>query len=383
MAVRETNNTDGGQVELRIEKWVYGGAALARLDGQIVLVPYVLPGETIRARLISRARGLLRAVPVEIISATPGRVIPPCPSFGRCGGCHYQHVGYEIQLAGKIEILRETFGRVGKIEAPVRIDSISAEPYGYRNRIQLHVEGPRAGYREAGSHRICPVEQCPIASPRLNRALRENIAGRRFARRIESLELFTNERDLQGPGSPAAIDYQVGPHAYRVSRGSFFQVNRHLLEPLVERVAEVAPGRLALDLYAGAGLFSLPLAERFDQVIAVEGGRSAHGDLLYNARRAGLPVRAEHAAVDAFLESFSDRPDLVVADPPRAGMGKRVVNGLLRLRPPRLVIVSCDPATLARDLSSLLAAGYQIERLTMADLFPQTYHIEAVVDLVL
>jgi len=383
MAVRETNNTDGGQVELRIEKWVYGGAALARLDGQIVLVPYVLPGETIRARLISRARGLLRAVPVEIISATPGRVIPPCPYFGRCGGCHYQHVGYEIQLAGKIEILRETFGRVGKIEAPVRIDSISAEPYGYRNRIQLHVEGPRAGYREAGSHRICPVEQCPIASPRLNRALRENIAGRRFARRIESLELFTNERDLQGPGSPAAIDYQGGPHAYRVSRGSFFQVNRHLLEPLVERVAEVAPGRLALDLYAGAGLFSLPLAERFDQVIAVEGGRSAHGDLLYNARRAGLPVRAEHAAVDAFLESFSDRPDLVVADPPRAGLGKRVVNGLLRLRPPRLVIVSCDPATLARDLSSLLAAGYQIERLTMADLFPQTYHIEAVVDLVL
>jgi len=383
MAVRETNNTGGGQVELRIEKWVYGGAALARLEGQIVLVPYVLPGETIRARLASRARGLLRASPLEIVSAAPGRVTPPCPYFGRCGGCHYQHADYEIQLAGKAEILRETLRRVGKIETPVRIDTISGEPYGYRNRIQLHVEGPRAGFREAGSHRLCPVQQCPVASPRLNRALREDIAGRRFARRIETLELFTNERDLQGPGSPAAIDYQVGPHAYRVSRGSFFQVNRHLLEPLVERVAKGASGRLALDLYAGAGLFSLPLAERFDQVVAVEGGRSAHGDLVYNARRAGLPVRAEHAAVDAFLESFPARPDLVVADPPRAGLDKGAVSGLLRLQAPRLVMVSCDPATLARDLSRLLAAGYQIERLTMADLFPQTYHIETVVDLTL
>ncbi len=286
-------------------------------------------------------------------------------------------------MAHKREILRETLRRVGKFDAPAEIDTIAGEPYGYRNRVQLHVEGTRAGYLEAGSHRLCPIEQCPIASPRINQALRENVAGRRFSRHVESIELFTNETDLQAPGAERApLEYRVGGENYRVSRRSFFQVNRFLLERLVERVTLGAEGRSALDLYAGVGLFSLPLARRFEEVVAVEAGADAHADLEYNARRAALPVRAVRAEAELDLGALADAPDLIVADPPRAGLSKLVVRELLRLRPPRMVMVSCDPATLGRDLAPLLAADYRIERLTMVDLFPQTYHIEAVVDLV-
>jgi 23S rRNA (uracil1939-C5)-methyltransferase len=383
MAAQETNQMTAGEVELSIEKWVYGGTGLARLDGQIVLTPFVLPGETVRARVESRERNLLRARAVGILSSSPARTAPVCPYFARCGGCNYQHSNYETQLAQKCGILRETLRRVGKFEPPAEIDLIAGEPYGYRNRIQLHVDGARTGYREAGSHRLCPVEQCPIASPRLNLALRENVAGRRFPRHVESIELFTNESELQAPGGETgAIEYRVGAETYRVGRRSFFQVNRFLIERLVERVTGAAAGARALDLYAGVGLFSLPLGRRFAEVVAVEAGAGAHTDLVYNAQRAALPVRAERAAVDLFLETVTVSPDLVVVDPPRAGLGKQVVRELLRLRAPRIVIVSCDPATLARDLTALLAAHYRIERLTMVDLFPQTYHIETVVDLV-
>lgn len=383
MAAQDTNQMKTGEVELSIEKWVYGGAGLARLDGQVVFTPFVMPGEIVRARVVSRDRGMLRTTALEILSPSPARTAAVCPYFGRCGGCHYQHANYETQLALKLEILRETLRRVGKFEAPAGIDVIDGEPHGYRNRIQLHVDGARAGYREAGSHRLCAIEQCPIASPRLNQALRENVAGRRFSRHVESIELFTNESELQAPGAETgSIEYRVGDEMYRVGRRSFFQVNRFLIERLVERVAGGGSGARALDLYAGVGLFSLPLGRRFTEVVAVEAGASAHADLVHNAQRAGLPVRAERAAADLFLETLTASPDLVVADPPRAGLGKQVVRELLRLRAPRLVIVSCDPATLARDLAPLLAANYRIERLTMVDLFPQTYHIETVVDLV-
>ena len=384
MTGQDTNQMSVDETELLIEKWVYGGEGLARLDGQIALAPFVMPGERVRARIVSHARNMLRATPIEILSPSPARIPAPCPYFGRCGGCHYQHATYEFQLEHKREILRETLRRVGKFDAPAEIDTIAGEPYGYRNRVQLHVEGARAGYLEAGSHRLCPIEQCPIASPRINQALRENVSGHRFSRHVESIELFTNETELQAPGAERApLEYRVGEENYRVSRGSFFQVNRFLIERLVERVTLGVQGRSALDLYAGVGLFSLPLGRRFEEVVAVESSAGAHADLEYNARRAVLPVRTERVGADVYLEEISDVPDLIVADPPRAGLSKAAVRELLRLRSPRLVMVSCDPATLGRDLAPLLAAGYRMERLTMVDLFPQTYHIEAVADLAL
>ena len=154
--------------EVTIEKLIYGGEGLARLDGQVVLVPFVLPGESAAVEAVVRKPGLVRAKLVELRVASAERVVPACPYFGRCGGCHYQHASYETQLALKRDILAETLRRVGKIESPEEIRVIAAEPWNYRNRAQFHMGGVELGYLEAHSHRLCPIEQCPVSSPRIN-----------------------------------------------------------------------------------------------------------------------------------------------------------------------------------------------------------------------
>jgi 23S rRNA (uracil1939-C5)-methyltransferase len=305
-----------------------------------------------------------------------------------------------------MEILREVFRRVGKLEAPQEIETISASPWEYRNRAQFHLAGRAIGYHEAGSNRLCPVDRCPISSPGINRALAALAAmvqDQRFPRFVRSLELFTNESEVQVnvleadrpvarhffdwcaqsiPGAASGcLDYSAAGHVFRVGHRSFFQVNRLLADRLVERALEGAEGETALDLYAGVGLFSLPLARRFRSVTAVESGASAVHDLEFNAAQASLQVTVERAMVETYLEELAQPPDFVLADPPRAGLGKAVVQQLIRLRPPRLTIIACDPATLARDLGPLTAAGYSIQRLTLIDLFPQTFHIETAVDL--
>jgi 23S rRNA (uracil1939-C5)-methyltransferase len=324
-----------------------------------------------------------------------------CPYFGRCGGCQYQHGAYEFQLEAKRAILAEALRRVGRIEPPEEIATIAAGPWGYRNRIQLHFEGAYLGFREARSRRLCAIERCPIASPKIDaviQALRGMLEDSRWPRFLRSVEVFTDESGVQLnvresrrpvarrffdwcaetiPGLvEGALDYEG---RFRVSRGSFFQVNRFLLDRLAEAALEDAAGETALDLYAGVGLFSLPLARRFRALTAVEAGAAAARDLEFNAQRAGLAgVAVAPRTVEAYLEGLRRPPDFALLDPPRAGLGKSVVARLAELRPPTLVFVACDPATLARDLAGLLAAAYRLEKLTLVDLFPQTYHIETV-----
>lgn len=391
--------------ELTVEKLVYGGCGLARQEGLVVLVPYVLPGERIRVELEPRSSDYARGRLVEILESSPHRVAPPCPYFGRCGGCHYQHAAYSYQLELKRAILRETFQRIARLELPGEIRVISGPDLGYRNRVQLHIRAGRVGFHEAGSHRLCPVDQCVVCSPRLNeaiQALARMARQPRFPQFVRVLELFTNEDQTQVnvletqadrrvargffewcarllPGAlDGSLDYWVGSDVYRVSHRSFFQVNRFLLEPLLEVALGEASGQFALDLYAGVGLFSLPLARKFREVVAVESAASAVADLEFNAQRAGLPVKAVRSTVELFLEQQQQAPDFLVADPPRAGLGKAVVRQLLRLRVPRLSLVSCDPATLARDVGGLVQGGYEVREVSLVDLFPHTYHIETV-----
>ena len=387
-----------------MEKLVYGGDGLARLDGRVVFVPYVLPGERVLARVEQEKPGLVRARPVQILDAAAERVDAPCPVFGRCGGCHYQHAPYEFQLAAKKAILIEELRRLGKIEPPEEIHVVAGEPWAYRNRVQLHISDGRIGYWEARSHKLVAIDHCPIASPKLNAVIR-TLAGmirhERWPRFLRSLEIFTDELQVQLnvtetdrpvarrffewcaeniPGLvEAALDYEGRFH---VSRGSFFQVNRFLLDPLVETAIDDARGESALDLYAGAGLFSTVLARRFGEVTAVVSGSAAVRDLQFNIERAGLGnVRAEQGSSEDFLTALNQAPEFVLLDPPRAGLGKIVVRRLTELRPRQIVIVACDPATLARDLAGLVAAGYRIGKMTLLDLFPQTYHLETVVRL--
>lgn len=376
------------------------------MNGQVVLVPFVLPGEAVNLEMDEGTGDLLRARRADIVTAAVQRVEPPCQYFYRCGGCHYQHAGYDFQVEQKREILREQLRRVGKIDYTGEIETIAAEPFGYRNRSQFHLAHGEIGYRAAGSHALVPVKECPISSPKINEALaalRSMMTDRRFPRFVHSLELFSNETNVlvnvleterpvarfffnwcaeHIPGAAAgSLEYTATSETFRVSHNAFFQVNRLLVDALVEAAIGEASGESALDLYAGVGLFSLKLARRFSWVTGVESSTSAARDLEFNAQRAGVSVRAERARVEDYLARCTERPDFVLADPPRAGLGKQAVRDLLRLRPPRLVIVACDPATLARDLAGLASGGYAIDKVVMIDLFPQTYHIEAVVHL--
>jgi 23S rRNA (uracil1939-C5)-methyltransferase len=280
--------------------------------------------------------------------------------------------------------------RVGKIDYDAEIDVISGEPWQYRNRIQLHIENGVIGYFESGSHRLCRIDHCPISSPKLNEVI--GLLSREIPRLpgiTVELELFTNETEVQFlpsdriPGAARVLFDRIGTtlpvtyDGFRVSRGSFFQVNRFLIHRLVEAATGNAQGESAIDLYAGVGLFSRALSNVFARVTAVETGTGVFRDLQVN-----LPgVEAVNTAAEQYLTMLDKAPDLILADPPRAGLGKQAVAELARIRAPQLRIVSCDPATLARDLRGLLAAGYHIAKVTLVDLFPQTFHLESVMHL--
>ena len=379
------------QLQLTVEKLVYGGHGLSRDNGRVVLTPLVLPGEQIVAEPVDKLHA--RLISVEQPAAE--RVPAPCPYFSICGGCHYQHMPYEYQVTQKVAIVREVMQRVGKFEAPAEIRVLSSEPWGYRNRTQLQVRDGQIGYLRLGSHDLCPVEQCPISSPKLNEAigaLTTLVRDRRWPSFIRRIELFTNETDVQF--NVIETDQPVAKHffewvserlpgyaggalkygSFRVSPRSFFQVNRYLVDALAESALAGVSGETALDLYAGVGLFSLQMASQFGSVTAVESGGSAVSDLKVNVPA----VRAVRASADEYLAGMESAPDFVLADPPREGLGKLAVRELVRLRPRELRIVACDPATLARDLRPLLDAGYVLEKLTVADLFPQTFHIETI-----
>ena len=397
------------ELTLPVEKLVYGGSGLSRHEGRVVMTPFVLPGETARIVIEREKKDVLNGRVLEVLERSEARTAPLCHVFERCGGCHYQHALYPAQVEMKKDVLREVLQRIGKITPPETIEAITGEPWGYRNRIQLHIDGQKVGYREAGSHTVIDTSECPVSSPKLNeslRALRRMVRNHRFPRFVRSIEFFTNERDVQVnvhetmagqrvarpffdwleqelPGAATGpIDYSANGNKYRVHYKSFFQVNRFLVGGLTEAAIGGASGHTAVELYAGVGLFSLSLADRFKQVDAVESVKMATEDAELNAKR-GRKLNVNHfrASTEEFLTGVKKTPDFILADPPRAGLGPEVVKELLRINSPKIGIVSCDPSTLARDLKGLCEAGYKIKSMTLVDLFPQTYHMETVTQL--
>ncbi|MGH9482547.1 MAG: class I SAM-dependent RNA methyltransferase [Terriglobales bacterium] len=369
--------------ELQIEKLVYGGDGLARLaspDGrrQAVFIPFTLPGERVRAELAPPARGRVAARLLEVLQPSPDRVPPACEYFGRCGGCQLQHIQPARQLELKRDILLETLRRTGGVAWEGAVGLHAAEPWGYRNRIRLQaVPGVGIGYYQSHSRRVLPISHCPIASPALNRGL-ARLAAQPPLRR-EEIELAVDNQD-RGLDEEAPLEFTVAAHRYRVGGDAFFQVNRFLTGELVAAATGGDSGETALDLFSGVGLFALALTECFQQVEAVESDPAAVADLRHNA--AGLPVTIAAATALDYLHSRPAAPvDLLVADPPRAGLGPELVAAVLALAPRRLHLVSCDPATLGRDLRPLLAGGYRVAALDLFDLFPQTYHLETIAQL--
>ncbi len=447
-------------MKVTIEKAIYGGAGLARVDGKAVFVPMALPGEVVDAALRRERGSFAEADLLAVLEPSAERVAPGCPFYGPCGGCQYQHAGYGEQLAIKRAILAETLTRAGLRELPA-IATHAGEPWGYRNRIRLHVDAHShtLGYRRRGSHALLPVDACPIAAPLLQDALQAAAAV--LARQgagswCGELELFTSgssdallvsaklragvrpARDalaalcealrgevpqLVGAGlfqapepqqgmqrkrskSPTlasdadgedasggivatwgeqALTYSVGADAYRVSLGSFFQGNRLLTAKLRALATGGAGGELAWDLFAGVGLFGRALARSFRQVVAVEGSPISASDLRLNLHD---QVVVESSTLGFLQARVRPRraaekiiPDLVLVDPPRAGLGAEASGLLARIGPRDITYVSCDPATLARDLRILADAGYTITELDLVDMFPQTFHLETVAKL--
>ena len=431
----------------------------ARGRGKAVFVPFVLAAEKIEASLVEQKAGFARAQADAIIEPSPHRVQPGCPHFTRCGGCHYQHASYEHQLEIKKEILRESLRRLAKLDLPFDVEVHPSPPWNYRNRSRLQVQTEQvrteptfaAGYFKLASHDLLAVEECPISSPLINRGIaslwQSGRAGKVPAG-VREVEFFANADDTQllievgcarearraavrswaeewratlpeiagvvafrepNPGDrkasapeilvtigAASLTYQTGRASYRVSAGSFFQTNRHLTGELIKIVTAGQSGKLALDLYAGAGLFSTALACDFHHVVSVESSQTSSVDLAYNQPPNGETVQA---TTEQYLArttqntknvgrtgrdtAIPNKPDLVVVDPPRSGLGEGVARSLANLGAPRIIYVSCDPSTLARDLVPLLASGYRVEQVHLVDLFPQTFHLESVVHLVL
>jgi 23S rRNA (uracil1939-C5)-methyltransferase len=431
-------------LDVTIEKLIYGGEGLAHHDGSTVFVPFVLPAERVAVEAVEQKKKFVRGRVERILQAAPERVAARCPHFGICGGCDYQHIPYEAQLKFKAGILRETLRRIGKIEWAGEITTHGSPPWAYRNRAQWKVRplensgdevasevggdgGAKLsiGYFRANSTALCAAEDCSIISPLLLKtllSLRAALAAGALPRGLREIEAFVDAADkkllltatfagfpsraaehaetfrkalpeivsllfhdpshdrmeLYGPGF---VEYAAGGISYRVGHFSFFQVNRFLVEELAREVVEREEGgRLAIDLFAGVGLFSIPLAKRFARVLAVESNPAAARDLETNTRGKGS-IEVRSAEVEQFLKRNKERPDLVVLDPPRAGLTPESVERLGRLRLERITYVSCEPPTLARDLVLFGKAGYDCTAVHLFDLFPQTFHMETVVRL--
>src|SRR5437016_2891551 len=420
---------------LSIEKLIYGGEGLAHADGNTVFVPYVLPGEEVRANTKSKKKKLIWADLLEVTAPAKEREKAKCPHFQKCGGCHYQHIPATEQSRLKKDILRETLSRLGGITWDGPIVEHSATPYGYRNRAQWAVRSgmPRAlGYFLPESSVIVPIDECPVLSPclahtfaqlqamarsgRLPEGIQEieafadsaderialNVAFEKFSKpakelagafrdalpQIESLLLLDQKKnrfELTGPGY---LTHEAGGYKYRVSHLSFFQVNRFLIEELLKTVTANAYGALALDLYSGVGFFTLPLTKTFQKVVSVDANLAATRDLYANADIAGVTIVSHNEHAEEFLKKTREKPDFVVLDPPRAGLGAEPAEKLAELGAKEMVYLSCDPSTLARDLAVLTGSRrkrkentgpnirYEITEMHLFDLFPQTFHIE-------
>jgi 23S rRNA (uracil1939-C5)-methyltransferase len=376
-------------LELRIETLTAGGDGLARApDGRVVFVPFTAPGDRVRVAIGARRARFLRGVVIELLEAGPGRSDPLCPVFGTCGGCDWQHLAYETQLEAKRTILRDAIERIARLPVPGRFAfRPSPAPYGYRSRARVSAERGRVGFRRRRSHAVCAVSRCPVLVSDLDAPLAALAA--RPDRPSGEWELSAggagsvSVASLPVRDSAAWVEVDCLGERLRVSAGSFLQANAALREPLAAAVREAAGyGALGLELFAGAGLFTLPLARRFERLVAVESHPGAVADLEENLAAAGLgEVEILAEPVEVAFESgalAALRPDAVVLDPPRTGLDAPAREGLARLAARRVVYVSCDPATLARDAAVLADAGYALTALEGFDLFPQTAHVEAV-----
>jgi len=390
-----THYTTGDVIDVRVEKIVPRGFGLGFAENLTVLVPLSTPGDGLRVRIVEIKKRLAFAEIVEIRQAGPKRIAPPCPHFGTCGGCDFQQMSYDAQLEAKAELVRDCLHRIGKIEYEAEISVIpSPHPYGYRSRARWHIERERKaiGYFRRDSHEVIDVLSCPILTPGLQSTLeyiRESMDWDGIWSERADLEAATGDDGRVSMFSPdmatlgAELSFAVNGDNYAFSAQSFFQANKFLIPQLIDAAVGDESGETAFDLYSGVGLFTLPLARRFEKVVAVEENPAAVDFAKKNIENARLNnVRVVGTSVSRFLsENQRKKLDFVLIDPPRSGTEKKTIAAISALKPAQISYVSCEPSMLARDLRILLDAGYTIDKIIALDLFPQTHHVETVVRL--
>jgi len=410
-------------MEVTIERILPGGLGLAHADGKTIMVALAAPGDRLRVR-VDRVKGNVSFAQIEeILSPSPQRVEPPCPYFGRCGGCDFQQMTYQAQLDAKVEIVRDCLRRLARIENLPEFQIIAApNPWHYRSRAQWQYDSVRQklGYFESGSRNVCDVAECAVLAPELQQTLnhlRERMPDGSLPEDVRDFRAVLGDNgvsiapSVSSPtvteGSPSIKDREeireitrsIHGESYHLNAESFFQANDGLLPELIDAAIGEVGGETALDLYSGAGLFTLPLARRFKQVVGVESDNVAASfarDNLANARLTNAEVVKSDVGVwfeavrrgdsrklsENSATILQNQVDFILLDPPRTGAESRVIAGVLGLKPQRISYVSCDPATLARDLKKLIAGGYTLTSVRAFDMFPQTHHVETVARLV-
>lgn len=379
-------------LEVEIERLLPGGVGLAHAAGLTLFVSLAAPGDLLRIRIDREQGKVAFASIVEIIKPSAVRIEAPCPYFGRCGGCDFQQLTYETQLEAKAEIINDCLRRIAQVEAPGPIRVMpSPNQWHYRTRASWQVDSSakQLGYFERGSNRICDVEYCAVLTPELQQTMaqvRHELSAGNGITGPKTIDAVTGEdRVSVAPAiagfSTDVISRRLGSETYSFNAESFFQVNHDLVEPLINEALGDLRGPFAVDLYAGVGLFTLPLARRFAHVTAVE----EYGPATEFARRNLAEAKLENVevvtldVVDWLKHSRPFEPlDFLLLDPPRVGCENAAIAGILALRPQRISYVSCDPATLARDLKKLIADGYTLDSVAAFDMFPQTHHVETV-----
>ncbi|MEO8539799.1 MAG: class I SAM-dependent RNA methyltransferase [bacterium] len=376
---------------LRVESLVFGGNGLAHgPDGRVVFVSFAVPGELVEAAVEREYPDYIQAVVTRVIEASPDRVDPPCELFGECGGCQLQHMSYPAQLAAKETVVREQLRRIGKLDdSVVRPIVGAANPWGYRNHLRFST-GKKygdVGYIGRKGFGLLKVESCPISDPWVSELLPKlqgHGAGLHQIQVRHSAETGTYLINPEihgvgvGTGQKSYVE-QLGGRKFDVSASAFFQVNNAQAEQMVRLVGEALPerGKLLVDGFAGVGTFAVLFADRFDRVLAIEESNSAARDSERNLAQAPN-VEMLVGKVEDVLPELEERPDAIILDPPRPGCAPPVMRAILAFQPATVVYVSCNPATLARDLRILVNGGYELDWVTPLDMFPQTGHIECV-----
>jgi 23S rRNA (uracil1939-C5)-methyltransferase len=339
---------------LEIHDVAFGGKGVARHEGKVYFVPFTIPGEKITARVLRQKKNFGEAELVAVETPSPDRVAPPCPYFGECGGCSYQHIAYARQLEIKAGQVEQTLRRVGRLEkVPMQPIIGAPQPYGYRNRIRVHSEGGVTGFFAYDARVLVDIEQCLLAVPEVNRALR----------RLRGTPVREGDYSLRAPGG--------GPY--------FEQTNPEVAGLLVDAVrASVRGNGVLVDAYSGAGLFARALADRFEKVVGIEENAAAVESARRSAQAHESYIAGEVSAHLGEVLSLHDAArTTLLLDPPSEGLAPRVCDLVLAGAPAEVIYVSCNPATLARDLATL-AGSYELLGVTPVDMFPQTAEIEVI-----